>query len=144
MTWNLVVAQGLHKGKVVPLKQTPFLIGRDEKCHLRPADPSVSHRHCILAVAGSRLLLRDLDSTNGTFVNARRVEAELELQDGDELVVGPLDFMVKREDPKALSKESSGPHSSTAVEPVDEDAAATLLLDLDEDHSQPVDPDDEM
>lgn len=132
MNWNLVVVKGLHKGKVVPLKESPFLIGRDQKCHLRPADPSVSGRHCMLTIEGNRLILRDLKSTNGTFVNTRRVEAEVVLQDGDDLVVGPLDFKVKREDQKAMTKESAGSRAPTRAEPVDEETAAALLLDMQE------------
>jgi pSer/pThr/pTyr-binding forkhead associated (FHA) protein len=145
MNWNLVVAQGLHKGKVVPLNQTRFLIGRDEKCHLRPANPSVSQRHCMLTVAGSRLLLRDLHSTNGTFINGQPVKADIELHDGDALVVGPLEFKVRWEDQKALTKESSSPAASAPVDPVDEDTVAAYLLEMDEEtHSQPEDPDDEI
>ena len=39
MKISLVVAQGVHTGKVIPVTAAEFVIGRDPQCHLRPASP---------------------------------------------------------------------------------------------------------
>lgn len=55
----------------------------------------VSRLHCQLTATADRLQVKDLDSTNGTFVNGRRVQSA-ELHDGDKLSVGRLELMVSR------------------------------------------------
>ena len=55
----------------------------------------VSRLHCQLTAGAAELQVRDLDSTNGTFVNGRRV-AEANLKDGDRLGVGRVEFVISR------------------------------------------------
>jgi pSer/pThr/pTyr-binding forkhead associated (FHA) protein len=55
----------------------------------------VSRVHCRIAAGTAELEIEDLESTNGTYVNGRRVERGL-LKDGDELGVGNLKFHVVR------------------------------------------------
>ena len=55
----------------------------------------VSRLHCQLTATADRLQVKDLDSTNGTFVNGKRVQSA-ELHDGDKLSVGRLDLIVSR------------------------------------------------
>jgi FHA domain/Protein of unknown function (DUF3662) len=62
-------------------------IGRSEESGIVLLDPSVSRAHAVVEVAAGEAIVRDLGSTNGTFVNGRRVEAEA-LRDGDELRFG--------------------------------------------------------
>jgi pSer/pThr/pTyr-binding forkhead associated (FHA) protein len=94
MKISLVVASGVHQGKAIAVPGAQFLIGRDEGCHLRPASPAISKKHCLLFVRDGKAFARDLESTNGTFVNDEPVKGERELADGDRLRVGPLDFSV--------------------------------------------------
>ena len=57
----------------------------------------VSRVHCrVTALADGKLEVRDLDSTNGTFVNGERIE-QARLDDGDRLQVGRLELIVSRE-----------------------------------------------
>lgn len=62
------------------------------------ADIEVSAWHATISRVGQRWLLRDLGSRNGTYLNARRIDAETELHDGDRIRLGPagpeLDFRV--------------------------------------------------
>lgn len=83
---SLDVIDGPDTGKSFQIKQSRVLIGRSVDVTLD--DPRVSRRHASLEVYGAAcVLLKDLDSTNGTFVNSRRVRT-VELQDGDEIQVG--------------------------------------------------------
>jgi pSer/pThr/pTyr-binding forkhead associated (FHA) protein len=63
------------------------LIGRSSEAQLRVNDADTSRRHAEIVCRGGRFLLRDLTSTNGTFVNDRRIE-EYELQPGDRIEIG--------------------------------------------------------
>src|ERR671934_1307214 len=98
MKLNLVVlTAGKSEGKVIPIPVPEFVIGRDANCHLRPASPLVSKRHCAVLIRGGKAFVRDFNSTNGTFVNDEQVKGERELLNGDRLTVGPLYFAVRLE-----------------------------------------------
>jgi pSer/pThr/pTyr-binding forkhead associated (FHA) protein len=89
---KLKVVGGRHHGKVIPLATRKFLIGREQDCHLRPNSELVSRHHCALWVDDFSVRVRDLGSTNGTFVNNERVRGEMVLGTGDHIRVGKLDF----------------------------------------------------
>jgi predicted component of type VI protein secretion system len=97
MKVSLVVASGVHQGKVIPVATPQFIIGRDPQCQLRPASQSISKQHCVLVVRNKSLFLKDFGSTNGTFLNEEQIEADVELpiKSGDRVRVGPLDFTVQ-------------------------------------------------
>ncbi|MGE5126877.1 MAG: FHA domain-containing protein [Betaproteobacteria bacterium] len=60
-------------------------VGRDGEAAIRIEEPLVSRRHARLERRGEGWVVRDLDSTNFTRVNGRRIRREHELEDGDEL-----------------------------------------------------------
>jgi adenylate cyclase len=62
-------------------------VGRSEENEVFLLDPSVSRAHAIVELDGVAAVVRDLGSTNGTFVNGERIEAR-PLRDGDELTFG--------------------------------------------------------
>jgi len=76
------------------LDKASTLIGRDEHAKLRIPVGSVSRRHCELSVDDDELIAKDLGSSNGTFVNGKRVKMT-ELGPGDLLAVGPVVFVVR-------------------------------------------------
>jgi len=92
---------GPEQGKVVSIERFPFLVGRDPNCHLRPVSGKVSKRHCALCIQHDRVLISDLGSTNGTFLNDMPVHSETTVQTGDRLRIGPLMFDVMIELPQA-------------------------------------------
>jgi predicted component of type VI protein secretion system len=94
MELNLIVAEGKHEGKVIPIQGKQFVIGRHEKCQLRPASESVSKHHCAVLLRGGHVIVRDFESSNGTFVNGERVRGDRELRNEDCLEIGPLVFLV--------------------------------------------------
>lgn len=92
----LKVATGSHAGKEIGIASEKFLIGRGDSCQLRPKSDSVSRRHCVLVVRDGRVLVQDLKSRNGTFVNEKRLPPDRAkvLKAGDILRVGKLEFEV--------------------------------------------------
>ncbi|MCA9215442.1 MAG: EAL domain-containing protein [Planctomycetales bacterium] len=67
----------------IPLCESPFTIGRRSDASLQLASNNVSSLHAEIATDGESLVLRDLRSTNGTFVNGERVHDSIELQPDD-------------------------------------------------------------
>jgi pSer/pThr/pTyr-binding forkhead associated (FHA) protein len=67
------------------------VLGRGVACQLVFADDSVSRRHAELRLEDGLWHLRDLGSTNGTWVNGRRVR-EAEVRPGDEIRLGAVRF----------------------------------------------------
>lgn len=65
------------------------LIGRHPQCDVVLPLGSVSRRHCVLVESDDELVIRDLGSRHGVWVNGRRVE-ESSLNVGDELAIGPV------------------------------------------------------
>jgi hypothetical protein len=72
-------------------------IGRSPDCEIFLDDVTVSRKHAVLLERDGAFLIEDLGSLNGTFLNRRRIEAEAELGDGDELQIGKyrLTFLLK-------------------------------------------------
>src|SRR6266511_548947 len=71
-------------------------IGRSAGAEFMVDAALVSRLHCQLSASGDALHVKDLGSTNGTFVNGRRVRSA-ELQDGDRLAVGRVEVKVSRQ-----------------------------------------------
>jgi len=94
MIVQLVVAAGNRMGQVIPVTEEKFIIGRAVDCHLKPSSELVSRYHCAILV-GDEVSVRDLGSKNGVRVNGERTNTEQKLQNGDRLVIGPLDFYVR-------------------------------------------------
>jgi serine/threonine-protein kinase len=102
-SWTLAVLVGTEAGRVFTLRSLTikkkngeanaaehvFTIGRASNCDLALPDRGVSRHHANLVVSGERVVLRDNNAKNGTFVNGRRIEQQT-LTGGDEIRVGPL------------------------------------------------------
>jgi pSer/pThr/pTyr-binding forkhead associated (FHA) protein len=93
----VVLTPGPNQGKVLEIKLSQFVVGRDPQCQLRPASPMISKRHCAVLQRDGKVFVRDFDSTNGTFVNNEQVKGEVEVQHGAQLKMGPLLFEVRIE-----------------------------------------------
>jgi sigma-B regulation protein RsbU (phosphoserine phosphatase) len=80
----------------VTLSEVPLRIGRVEGNDLVLAAPEISRAHCSLVVRDGVATVSDLGSTNGTFVDDRRVTAPTPLQDGARLRLGPFVLAYRR------------------------------------------------
>jgi ABC-type multidrug transport system ATPase subunit/pSer/pThr/pTyr-binding forkhead associated (FHA) protein len=80
----------MSMGKLELSKLPTGLVGRDPTSDVPLNHPSVSFRHAMIARQNGGLVIRDLGSTNGTFVNGRRIMAPTPLQSGDVVQIGPF------------------------------------------------------
>jgi predicted component of type VI protein secretion system len=95
MSVRLVIVQGRPEGMEIPIPAAQFVIGRDPRCQLRPHSDQVSKLHCAILRRSDGIFVRDLKSTNGTFLNGDRVHGEVQVRDGDLLTGGPLTLAIK-------------------------------------------------
>ncbi len=96
MQVKLKVLGGAHEGKEIIIKDEKFLIGRSDSCQLRPKSDSISRKHCAIVQRDGRVLVADLKSRNGSFLNDQPLEPERAkvVNPGDILRVGQLTFEV--------------------------------------------------
>ena len=95
--------------KEFPIRNGSTVIGRKIDAHLRIPLNEISRSHCELSVRGEEVLCRDLDSSNGTFLNGEQI-TEARLEAGDRLMLGPVVFTVQiNGKPDVISPDGSGP-----------------------------------
>lgn len=87
----LVVIYGLELGKKFNLTRSQMIIGRSSKADVQIDQEAVSRNHCKIINTGNAVLLRDMGSTNGTYVNDEMID-EYVLRDGDFIKVGRCIF----------------------------------------------------
>jgi eukaryotic-like serine/threonine-protein kinase len=104
MRVTLRVLEGPYTGREFTFDQhDTFLIGRSDTAHLYlPDDRFFSRNHCLLEIAPPRCFLRDLGSTNGTFVNGQRVP-EAFLVNGDRIQGGQTVLEVEVQSEQAVT-----------------------------------------
>jgi len=87
----LVVIYGLELGKKYNLNRPQIIIGRSSKADIQIDQEAVSRNHCKIINTGKAILLRDMGSTNGTYINDELID-EYVLRDGDYIKVGRCIF----------------------------------------------------
>lgn len=84
-----IALRTLSLGKLDLTNQTNITIGRDPNSYLPLNHPAVSYRHAQITRQDGGLTIRDLGSTNGTYVNGKRI-SQGPLKSGDEIQIGPF------------------------------------------------------
>ncbi len=146
---NLVLAMFKSDGtrRDFPLAKDRVIIGRKVNCDLRIPLTSVSRQHCELTIDGSKVQVKDLGSSNGTYHNSERVQ-EAHLAAGDELVIGPVVFTLVVDGQPADIKpvrtivSSEGSARTPAQQQANGPAAATVGADEDIDIADMLEDDD--
>lgn len=92
MQIKLLCRDNLASPRVIVLDQFPAELGRGNDVAVRIDDRWLSRRHCRLDLADGLVVVRDLDSRHGTFVNGQRI-SECKLLPGDELCIGLSHFV---------------------------------------------------
>jgi len=88
----LLVVAGESAGKLFPLNKAELVIGRSPSADIRINEKAVSHNHARLSMDNGSCTLRDLESTNGTFVNNELIAGPVRLRGGDAVGVGSTTF----------------------------------------------------
>ncbi len=89
----VAVLQPLKNSKPIPIDRAVILVGRAEQCDVViTGSKKISRRHCCLVQSDSTYLIRDLGSTNGVWINGKRVDMEGEMRDGDQVAIGDVQF----------------------------------------------------
>jgi FHA domain len=83
-----VLSGGGLDGQIFSLVKNQLTIGRASDCDVFLDDVTVSRHHATLTLTDDGVVLVDLGSMNGTYINRRRIESEERLEDGDEIQVG--------------------------------------------------------
>lgn len=95
MTWKLQAITGEFTGQEINV-QRDMLVGRHQDAEILLQSTDISRKHAALLFRDDHIWVKDLKSTNGTFVNGERVEQEqeIELHDGDMLQFASFMFMI--------------------------------------------------
>ena len=92
---KLIFRSGVYAGKNMSLPAgKSIVLGRNRDVDLPLNDPKLSRRHCQITASGSGCMIVDMASTNGTFVNGNRLDAEKpqELIEFDRIVLGDTEI----------------------------------------------------
>src|SRR5689334_15671391 len=92
-TWHLVGSPSPDSPPLqIPIQGARFQVGRRADLHLCLPRPSVSKLHAEILNVDHTLFVKDLQSTNGTYVNGRRIQQETPISEGDILQFADAEF----------------------------------------------------
>jgi pSer/pThr/pTyr-binding forkhead associated (FHA) protein len=127
MNYILQVVRGRSETNTLKLMDGVNSIGRHDDCLIRIRSSQVSRRHCELHLDNGKLLVRDLGSSNGTFVNGKRVLGQQALKPGDVLTVGGVTLKIDR------AQDSAAQPSPVTTGPKPGDTAEVDAIAIEED-----------
>ncbi len=110
------------KDQMFELEDGEQTVGRSRTCDVSVSDPSVSRRHVVLKADSGRILLKDLGSSNGTFINGERIQEGGELHHGDTLGLGDADLKIR------IAGTSAFETVRMPAQPLEPHGEATLFL----------------
>ena len=120
----VILTQGLT-GRAHELNVDRTTIGRVEDNMFQIAESSVSSHHCEVLLRGSDVVIKDLNSTNGTFINGEQI-TERVLKPGQTLRLGQVELKLETE--KAASAPASAPATAPAPGPAKRQGEATMVI----------------
>ena len=95
MSIALVLVRADGKSQEVALSRPAYIAGRATDCGLRLGGDALSRHHCEFTVEDGALFVRDMGSSNGTFVNRNRAAGKVKLEAGDLVSLGDHVFLVR-------------------------------------------------
>lgn len=116
MNATLLVIRADGQSQEITIRHERVVVGRDKAAHLRIPSRSVSRQHCEFVTEDGGIVVRDLGSSNGTFVNRERIQ-EADLNPGDLISVGPAVFALRVDgEPADLEPEEAHARGSVELE----------------------------
>jgi pSer/pThr/pTyr-binding forkhead associated (FHA) protein len=110
---KLVILTGGLTGMTHELSANSTTVGRAEGNLFQIIEPAISGRHCEILLRGDEVVVRDLKSTNGTFIQGERI-TEAILKPGQILRLGRVDLRLQVSTPAASPTPSAPSPSATA------------------------------
>ena len=107
----VILSEGMT-GRSHELKVEKTTIGRVEDNTFQIAEPSVSSHHCEVLLRGNEVIVRDLNSTNGCFINGEKI-TEKAIKPGQTLRLGQIELRLESDTPAQAKK----PLDSTMIVP---------------------------
>jgi pSer/pThr/pTyr-binding forkhead associated (FHA) protein len=121
MDYQLVIVRGRSGAQTINLLDGVTTVGRQDDCHLRIRSSQVSRRHCELFEKKGHLVVKDLGSSNGTYVNGEKVKEQRVLELGDELTIGQVKLRVTKIGETSVPsspRQTAKPGDTAVVQPV--------------------------
>lgn len=116
MNYTLQVVKGRSEATALRLIEGVNSIGRHDDCLIRIRSSQVSRRHCELFENDGRLFVRDLGSSNGTFVNGAKILGQQALNPGDVITVGGVALRLDADTEAAASVPGGAPSPGDTAE----------------------------
>lgn len=145
----LKIIGGKNDGREIKISVPEFVIGRGDTAHLKPSSDLVSRRHCSIKVADGKVIVADMGSRNGTFVNGDQLKGEHIAKPGDRVRVGRLQFELVMDAAKASIKKEKVKNAVEAASRTVEAKKPSSLEDsitdwlADDSDASPFDDDDD-
>jgi len=118
MDAELVYISSSGKERVFPILKDVVTVGRKPGCDLQVPLQQVSREHCQFLVEEGDLIVRDLNSANGTYVNGKRVEQQEVLEPGDRVTIGNITLTVRIDgEPERITKEPAAAGAAMGKSP---------------------------
>jgi EAL domain-containing protein (putative c-di-GMP-specific phosphodiesterase class I) len=95
MKWCLEAVADSDKVWQVTIESVPFVIGRADDCNLKLIDNRISRHHSEIHISGELMWIRDLESTNGTFLNQNKIDQAQLIELNDTISIGKHQFKVR-------------------------------------------------
>jgi pSer/pThr/pTyr-binding forkhead associated (FHA) protein len=102
---SIVIVEGQARGMEYTVTKAYTVIGRDNSADIIPRDAHISRQHAVIVYVDASYILKDLDSTNGTFMNGASIK-QASLRHGDKFRVGETTFQfILQENPRNITYE---------------------------------------
>ena len=124
---KLVIQNQGMTGRSCELHTDRTTIGRVEDNTFQIADPSVSSHHCEVQLRGSDIVIRDLNSTNGSFIEGNKIEESI-LKPGQILRLGQVELKLEVEGATSPAPPAPGSSAAPIAGPAKKQVDATMLI----------------
>jgi len=122
----VILTQGMTD-RAHELKVDRTTIGRVEDNLFQIAEPSVSSHHCEVLLRGADIVIKDLDSTNGTFINGEKI-AEKVLLPGQTLRLGNVELKLDTPAPAGTPAAAPAPAAGTTASSAKKTLEGTMVI----------------
>src|SRR3982751_2435822 len=92
----VTVIFGGKEEKTYPLDKSRLVVGREPKCEIQIDNLGISREHCAFSQRGEAYLIQDLNSSNGTYVNGKKITEHF-LNNDDEIIIGKYKLLFRND-----------------------------------------------